>query len=202
MKKAQTFLLLTLAASTATFTACNSGPKIVDENSSGQIMRGMAFDTQDAVDAASELAQSLLKADILGKGGKPSYIVISRYINNTGEQIDRDSVVKRIRVALNQAGVAQTITSLDSTGSTENAEDTFGANERERQEFTYNGENAPPSPEYSLTFKILKDRVSQGSKNQVTYTLQMSLNDIRNGIAVWEDEKRVVTQGKDKGIGW
>lgn len=189
------------ASAIAFLCGCSSKPVVVDEQQSGQIMRDLGFDTQDAVEAATQLSQSLLNSGTLGRDGEPSVIVISNYVNNTGEQIDRDTVVKRIRVALNKAGVAQTLTSIGVGGGAEGAEDGFSA--RERSANILSGDDEPlVEPDFALTFKILKDHVSQGSKKQVTYTFQMSLTEIRTGLAAWEEEKRVITQGGGSVLGW
>jgi PBP1b-binding outer membrane lipoprotein LpoB len=167
------------------------------------------IDIQDATDAAAELSESLLAANVLGRAGQPSIIAIDRYINDTSQQIDRDVIVKKIRVSLNKAGVAQTMTTLDSAGGIggESNIATRAARERDneaRANAFLNDTAAPelPKPDYALTFKILDNRVRAGRTRQTTYTFQMSLTDVKTGLAVWEDEKQITKQGSKPAVGW
>lgn len=194
------FSIISALTATLLFAGCaSSDPVIVDETASNQIMRSLQFDTQDAVEAASEMSESLLRAGVLGQDGRPSVIAISRFINNSSQQVDRDAVLKRIRVALNQAGVAQTMTSISSDGTTQDAEDTFSARNREQGT---GGTVATLTPDYTLTFKLLEDVIRADDRAQITYIFQMSLTDQRTGLAAWEDEKRIITQGTQGTIGW
>ena len=134
---------------------------------------------------------------------RPSIIAIDRYVNNTSQQIDRDEVLKKIRVVLNKAGVAQTIVSINDKG------DLGGESNLASR---YASENTPAnrsvqSPEllvvdYSLTFKILEKSAEAGKIRQNTFTFQMSLVDVKTGLAVWEDEKQITKQGKHSTVGW
>jgi len=172
----------------------------IDPSSPETITTVGDLDVQDAADAAAGLAQSLLESGVLGREGRPSRIAISRYVNNTSRQIDRDEVIKKIRVTLNKAGVAQTYTTIGSTGTQAGAEDTI-ASAHQRQD---RGDDNPllVRPEYSLTFKILDKHARAGNIRQVTYTFQMSLTEIDTGLAVWEEERRITKQGSRPVVGW
>ena len=134
-----------------------------------------------------------MESGILGRDGTPSIIAISRYVNNTGQQIDRDQIIKKIRVSLNKAGVAQTLTTMGPTGTTAGAEDPLAVN--------VNG-GSTLVPEYSLTYKLLSVEAQAGKVKQYTYVFQMSLTDIKTGLAVWEDERQITKQGKKASVGW
>jgi PBP1b-binding outer membrane lipoprotein LpoB len=56
--------------------------------------------------------------------------------------------------------------------------------------------------DYSLTFKILENKAKAGDVHQTTFTFQMSLVDVKTGLAVWEDEKQITKQGKHNSVGW
>ncbi|HCD33182.1 MAG TPA: penicillin-binding protein activator LpoB [Phycisphaerales bacterium] len=193
-------------------TGCESTrAKRIDPAGTQTITTIKRLDIQDAADAAAAMSQSLLESGRLGKhvnaAGetvlRPSVIAIDRYVNNTSQQIDRDEVLKKIRVALNKAGVAQTIVTINDQGD-------LGGESNIASKFAR--ENTPAdrsvqTPEllvvdYSLTFKIIENRAQAGQIRQTTFTFQMSLVDVKTGLAVWEDEKQITKQGKDSSVGW
>jgi len=186
--------------------ACNNPPKEarrIDPDGPQTITTVQFLDIQDATDAAAALSTSLLESGILGRDGQPSVIAVDRYINNTTVQIDRDEVMKKIRVTLNKAGVAQTLVSVDEAGNI-GGESNFASNAAQRR---YKETGQVPVPDYSLTFKIIENSAKAGDTRQTTYTFQMSLVDVRPGsnsagLAVWEDETRITKQGKKPSVGW
>lgn len=212
----QAFTIMCLAIASFSLFGCGSqGAQRIDPNGTQTITSVGSLDIQDATDAAAEMSQSLLESGVLGRGGKPSVIAIDRYINNTGQQIDRDSVIKKIRVALNKAGVAQTTTAINSSGGIggESQIASGGLGDQQKQaevDAFLNDDKDDRGPtaveavgvDYALTFKILKNEVRAGRVRQMTYIFQMSLTDLRTNLAVWEDEKQITKQGKKPAIGW
>ena len=187
--------------------AQQSGARRIDPDGPETITTMDDLDIQDATDAAGTLSESLLSSGVLGKGGQPSIIAIDRYVNATTQQIDRDEVVKKIRVTLNKAGVAQTLTTIDSRGETGGESNIGSKYARENVDTDPSGVTPEPLvPDYALTYKILENqaRVPKFGRDikQVTYTFQMSLTDVRNGLAVWEDETQITKQGKKPSVGW
>ncbi|MEM9418147.1 MAG: hypothetical protein AAGA25_03700, partial [Planctomycetota bacterium] len=175
-----------LAVAAACFVgACTNNPaRRIDPQGTETITTYDKLDIQDATDAAAELSESLLASGRLGKDGEPSIIAIDRYINNTTQQIDRDEVIKKIRVTLNKAGVAQTLTTIDSRGETGGESNI--ASKFARENIDNEGSAVTPEPlvpDYALTYKILENRARAGKIRQTTFTFQMSLVDVRNGLA-------------------
>ena len=175
--------------------ACGTPAKTVDPYGTQTITTVGDLDIQDAERAAAELSQSLLNSGVLGKGEEPSTIAISRYVNNTSVQIDRDRVVKKLRVSLNKAGVAQTYTTIGLGP----VEDPLAAQYRQNTDDQW---EARPRPDYTLSFKILQQRASKGKLKQNTFIFQMSLTNVNSGLAVWEDEVSITKQGSKPGLGW
>jgi PBP1b-binding outer membrane lipoprotein LpoB len=97
------------------------------------------------------------------------------------------------------------MTTLDASGEIggESAIASKAARERLRNDQIdafLNDEEAPEGiyPNFALTFKIMDDRVRTGifrTNEQVTFTFQMSLTDVRTGLAVWEEETQITKQG-------
>jgi hypothetical protein len=56
-------------------------------------------------------------------------------------------------------------------------------------------------PDYTLSGKIIEDRTAAGRTKQTSYIFQLSLSS-RDGIAVWEDERTIVKQGKRASVGF
>ncbi len=179
----------------------DGGASRIDPGGTQTITTVNQLDTKDAVDAAAAMSQSLLDSGVLGRQGRPSVIAISNYVNNTGIHLDRDLVVKQIRVSLNKAGVAQTITTIGTTGTAAGAEDTLATNQAQINQFLEEGP-APVKPEYSLTYKALRQSARAGNISENTFIFQMSLTQIATGLAVWEDQTMITKQGKKPSVGW
>lgn len=196
--------VLFIASGLLILTGCTSA-KRVDPEGPDVVTTVSRLDIQDAREAAEQLSESLLASGILGSRGKPSVIAIDQYVDTTGEGIDRDEVLKKIRVTLNKAGVAQTMTSIDDEGRIggESAIASKAARQRLRDQQIdafLNDEEAPEGiyPDYALTFKIMDNRVRTGIlrfNEQVTFIFQMSLTDVSAGVAVWEEETQITKQG-------
>ena len=154
-----------------------------------ELVTSARIDIQDFEDAAMSLSESLLDAGILGRGGERSLILVSVFVNDTSMQVDRDRLLKQIRITLNRAGVAYAM-----------SEDPVAQQEQAVREFVSDRES--PKPDYTLASKILEDRVSLGETNQIAYFFQMTLTEIDTGIAVWEEEQRIVKQSKRTSKTW
>ena len=134
------------------------GVQVVGED---QLVTTYDINIQDWENAADDLSQSLIGAGILGREGRPSVIVFSSFNNATGVSVDRDRLIKKIRVALNRSGTAQ-VTAVEAVGGVvenEHAESRVDTqNERDQVEDFLRGQesNAPrqPESEYSLSVKL------------------------------------------------
>lgn len=204
----RTFVVL---VSSLTLAGCASAPaRRIDPTGRDTITTVNRLDIQDATDAAGNLSESLLKANVLGRNGKPSVIAIDRYINNTSQHIDRDRIIKKIRVTLNRAGVAQTITTLSGSGLIGGESSIASRVAREQDEDDRIDKFLDPtartparsSPDYALTFKLLEEKARDGRVRQTTFIFQMTLTDVQTGLAVWEDEQRITKQGSKPSVGW
>ena len=200
-------LLLTLSFLTACSNVDRDQARRIDPTGPETITTLGDLDIQDATDAAGTLSESLLASGILGTQGQPSVLAIDRYINNTSQKIDRDEIIKKIRITLNKAGVAQTLTTIDSRGETGGESNIASKYSRENVD-TNPGDVTPATlvPDYALTYKILENRASVPrfgrDVKQTTFTFQMSLTDVDTGLAVWEEETQITKQGKKASVGW
>ena len=162
---------LTAALAALLLSACSTAPHVVEGTSK---VSSMGIDTEDFASQADQMIQSMLGSGILDKAGhKPAIIVVGRVANNTTRQLDTDLLTKNIRVALNKSGKAQT----DVTG------------------------GALSDPDFTLSGKIIENRVRQGNIRQNTYTFQLSMSD-QKGMAVWEEQKEVTKQSEKSAVGF
>ncbi len=184
--------------------------KYVDHNGRDSVVNVSQINTQDWIRAADELTQSLLLSGTLGSvAGKTKVLMIGRIKNNTSQHIDTDSLMKKIRVALNKGGRALTTTAVGLDG----PEDESSKAVRElRADDEFNQTTIPGkgnlvSPDYSLSGKIIQNnaRARRGllpTIRQSEFAFQLSLTDLKTGLAVWEEEKLIVKQGSRAAVGW
>lgn len=187
-----------LAGSFLLFTGCASTPRYVDATGPETIVSLDQINIQDWASAADDMVRSLLISPTFeNQGDKPAVMAISRIINSTQQQVDTDYLTRRIRAALNQSGKAVTTTTISFGG---RVEDPLASEASQLQEFL--GQSQRLMPQYTLSGKLLEDRVRAGNRRQVTYTFQLALTEVGTGIAVWEDVKEIAKQGTRPSVGW
>ncbi|NDB07059.1 MAG: hypothetical protein EBX95_15410 [Acidimicrobiia bacterium] len=59
-----------------------------------------------------------------------------------------------------------------------------------------------PHAEYVLKGKILEDRSNAGSTRQSSFVFQLTLVEVKRGVAVWTEEKIVTKQGSKNAVGF
>ncbi len=197
------FSILALLSSLAlALTACSSGTggnaAYVDSSGPRTVVSLEKINIQDWSNAADQMVQSLLASKTLDKAPtQPAVMAVSRIVNNTTQQVDTDMLTKKIRVALNQSGKVVTTTTFG-----KNAEDTLAKEAGDAAAFAA-GEQAPDRiPYYTLSGKLIEDSAQAGSTTQRTYVFQLSLTEVKSGLAVWEDEVSITKQGRRNAIGW
>jgi len=177
----------------------------VDPESNEGITTVGSIDIHDWGAAAEKNINSLLGSGVLGSGdGDKKVIMISHVRNNTTEHIDTDLLVKKIRIALNRSGKVLTTTAV-SVGGPEDQASMAVRELRETAEFdqsTVQQEGTLIAPDFSLSGKIIQLNTKAGKYKQSAFAFQLSLTNLKNGLAVWEDEVQIVKKGKKAGVGW
>ena len=201
--------LITAAALPALMLGCATA-KYIDHDGRDSIVNVGQITTQDWIRAADELTQSLLLSGAINSVAcKPKVMMIGRIKNNTNQHIDTDSLMKKIRVALNKGGRALTTTAVGLDG----PEDESSKAVRElRADDEFNQATIPGkgnliSPDYSLSGKIIQNnaRAKRGllpTIKQSEFAFQLSMTDLKTGLAVWEEEKLIVKQGSRAAVSW
>jgi uncharacterized protein (TIGR02722 family) len=188
-------LATTALASALLLTGCatKNDAKYVDSQGPNTVVSLDRINIQDWNNAADKLVTSLLAPEL------PAVMAVSRIRNNTQQQVDTDSLTKKIRVSLNQTGKIVTTTTLGPDGK---VEDAMAADVGAMNSFMAGEKQKTTLPYYTLSGKLLEDRVVSGKTQQTTYTFQMSLTTVKDGLAVWEDETQITKQGQRSSVGW
>lgn len=187
-------LMLSGCASTEVIRVDPNGPRTLDSIHK--------LNMQDWNEAADDLITKM-QNEFIGQAkfqssrgpGEKSVLAISRFVNDTGEQINEDLLVKRIRVALNQTGKFDT----DVTSGLGVVEDPLA--DAWKRQYTFEHGGNLPAPDYSLTIKIIHDKTHTGNTTEVTYSFQLSLATM-DGLAVWEGEHLIVKQKNGRVVGF
>lgn len=151
--------------------------------------------SEDFAWAAGETVDQMLQTGCLDKPSGGRYVVvISRVTNDTSQYIDTDQLIKKIRVAMLNSGKAVITTAVGLTG----PEDQMSGAVRELsadQNFnqaTVAGQGEMIAPDLSVSGKIIERRPNAGTKYAtVDYYFQLSLTDVRTGLAIWEGEQQI-----------
>lgn len=188
------------------FSGCETKTTNIDiDNDKGEAVMGL--DYRDFQGAAQDMIESLLASGAVDKKNGERYVlVVSRIVNDTMQHIDTDQLIKKIRVGLLQSGKVVVTTAVGLEG----AEDEMSMHAREtlrgNAEFdqkTVAGKGSMIAPDLSLSGKILQRNIRVDSKTQrVEYYFQMSLTEIKTGLAYWEDERIVAKRGSNKAVSW
>lgn len=194
------FLVASASGLMLFFSGCASSASYIDPKGTETIVSLNQIDTQDWNTAAEEMINSLFSSGVLERSPKlPAVMAVSKIRNDTMTHIDTDLLVKKMRVSLSQSGKVVTTTTL---GYGNNVEDPVASEAAQMQAMLNNQKQSVTLPDYTLSGKIIESQAQAGRTKQVTYTFQLSLTTVRDGLAVWEDERQISKQGKRAAVGW
>lgn len=200
MKLTSSILVLSALVPAGLFLAgCETTVRPVDPRAN-QVINASQISPQEWAQAADKLINNLLSSNVLDRAPeKPAILGISRIVNNTQQQVDTDELTKKIRVALNNTGKVLTTTTVGLGGK---VEDPLAQQAEQYNQFMAGQKQVTRMPDYTLSGKLLEDRISQGDNTQITYTFQLSLTDVRTGLAVWESEQQISKVAHRDTLGW
>jgi hypothetical protein len=188
-----------LAALPFAIGGCATNAHYVETGGRENVVSVNQINIQDYIQAANAAVNDLLASGALDRvPNPPAVLAISRIVNNTGQQIDTDLLVKKIRVAVLNSGKAQTTTTMGLGGT---AEDPMAKGLQQENEFI-NDQKVMRKPDFTLSGKIIETTARAGSTRQSTYSFQLSLTDARTGLATWEGEKEITKQGTRSSVGF
>lgn len=196
-------LLILVPVGIFMLVGCQTGSaRYVDSQGPNVRIVGSQITITDFYMAADDMVSSMISSGVLERAPvQPAILGISRLINDTREQFDTDQLVKKIRVSLNRTGKVMTTTTVGLGG---RIEDPMAGSIRDREEYL-KGRSAVQdnTPNFTLSGKIIQPPIIRdGRERQNSYIFQLTLTDIRSGLAVWEDEKTITKQYKRPRISW
>lgn len=190
MKK---IILLPVIAAAVTLldAGCGTDAHYVQTGDRESVVSLGQINIQDYANAANAAVNDMLQSGALDKSPKPPALIeLSRIINSTSQQVDTDLLTKKISIALLQSGKAVTKT-VDDKASGYQQESQFMSDQKTTR-----------IPDFTLSGKIIETVDRAGSTRRTTYSFQMSLNDTRQGVQVWEGEKEIGKQGTRSAVGF
>jgi uncharacterized protein (TIGR02722 family) len=204
--KTQTKYLLTLQTLAAVlFVGCAGPARYVNPNNGQGITTVGEINSQDWSQCAEKMISSLLRSPALeSTDGRRMVIMIGEVKNSTREYIDTDLLLKKIRIALNQSGKVITTTAVR-VGGPEDSSSLTVRELRKSKEFdqsTVPGQGSMIAPDYSISGKIIETPVRAGNIRQSTFSFQLTLTEVRSGLAPWEDEMEITKLGKRPAVSW
>ncbi|MFV0480800.1 MAG: penicillin-binding protein activator LpoB [Campylobacteraceae bacterium] len=189
------------------FAGCSQqAPRYVgNDNPEVQKVISMGLDSQDFEKAASDAVESLLRSNALNKPNGERYVLaISRVINDTTHRIDTDLLIKKIRIAVLNSGKAVVTSAITAGGNDDQLiYDTRDLRaDSEFKQDTIAGKGTLLAPELSLSGKIIQQTKTVDKNALVDYYFQLTLTDLKTGLAIWEDETIVSKVGDKKSVNW
>lgn len=198
-------LVLSMATAALLFVGCADKTQRIDvhNDQGGQVM---ALDYRDFNEAAGKSVQSMLQSGAVNKrNGERVILAISRIKNDTMQHIDTDQLVKKIRVDLLRSGKVVVTTAVGS-GDTVDEMNKKARDLRDDDEFnqgTVQKKGQLIAPDMSLSGKILQRNITMDDgKQQVEYYFQLTLTEIKTGLAWWEGEEIIGKRGSGKSVAW
>ena len=203
-------IILISAMAAIIFTGCattSSGPRYVNQEKTGtSAAMTLGLDYQDFRKASMDAVQSMLRSGALNKPGGGRYVLaISSFINDTTQRIDMDQLIKSIRIALLQSGKVVVTTAVRAGG----AEDKMSYEARQlRNSDEFNQRTVAKkgqmiAPDFSLSGKIIQRTATlSNGETKVDYYFQLTLTDIKTGLAYWEGETVITKAGSGKTVNW
>jgi len=181
--------------------ACG-GTRVVDlENERDvQTMQDvMELEYRDWEKTATKMTESMLKSNAFAGISKP-VIAVGDIKNDTMQRLDSDILVKKIRTTILKSGRAQISTNFTGEDTMSNKmRNTRGNTEYDQSTFANTGTLVAPN--MSLSGKMIQRNLKLESgwfssvDTRVEYYLQLTLTDLKTGLAVWEDEQPIVKEG-------
>ncbi len=191
-----------LIAAALALVGCETPATYVDPNAGAGVVSLDQVNIQDFANAADGMLQSLYDSPAFvgakAKDGGSPVLMVGRVRNDTAGNFDTDLLVKRLTTSVTRSGKARVAKAAGFGG----AEDQAAAEARKAAAAESGQSAAAIIPDFTLSGKILEVRAQAGSTKQVSYVFQLSLTEVRTGLAVWEDEKQITKQGKKNSVGF
>ncbi|GBL24203.1 hypothetical protein EMGBS6_09880 [Opitutia bacterium] len=176
---------LSLLACAVFIVGCGTPATYKDANGRELVVSLDKVNIQDFATAGSQMLQSMVSSPSFSKGAP--VLQLGSITNDTADNFDTALLLSKLTVPLVNAG---RVTLLDNDATANAARATSGSNAN------------VPRAEYVLKGKILEDRSNAGSTRQSSFVFQLTLVEVKRGVAVWTEEKIVTKQGTKNAVGF
>ena len=176
---------LSLLACAVFIVGCGTPATYKDANGRELMVSLDKVNIQDFATAGSQMLQSMVSSPSFSKGAP--VLQLGSITNDTADNFDTALLLSKLTVPLVNAN---RVTLLDNDATANAARATSGSNAN------------VPRAEYVLKGKILEDRSNAGSTRQSSFVFQLTLVEVKRGVAVWTEEKIVTKQGTKNAVGF
>ena len=193
---------LFLSAALLSLVGCSTrDTKYIEATDGSGIVSLDSVNVQDFALAADTMLKSLYDSPAFVGAKRPDgspVLMVGRVTNDTGSNFDTSQLVKKMTVSLTKSGKVRVAKAIGFGGPEDQA-----AAEARKSQAAVTGESAKPLlPDFTLSGKILENRTSARGVQQASYIFQLSLTEVKTGLAVWEEEKTITKQGSRNSIGF
>ena len=174
-----------------------------NEREVAEMQNVMELEYRDWTATAEKMTKSMLASGAFSRVKNP-VIAMGNIKNDTMQRFDTDILTKKIRTTLINSGRASVTTSFENFGPAEDGTTYAVRGTRGNAEYDASTIVAPGTlvaPNISLSGIILQLNLKLNSgwfssvDTRVEYYLQMTLTDVKTGLALWEDEQPIVKEG-------
>jgi len=192
---------LLISAALLSLAGCSSprDSKYIEANDGSGIVSIDSVNVQDFALAADTMLKSLYDSPAFVGAKRPDgspILMVGRVTNDTGSNFDTSQLVKKMTVSLTKSGKVRVAKAIGFGG----PEDQAAAEARKSQAVVLTAK--PLIPDFTLSGKILENRAAARGVQQTSYIFQLSLTEVKTGLAVWEEEKTITKQGSRNSIGF
>lgn len=183
-----------------------SGTTVVDldnEKEVAAMQDVMELEYRDWTKTAENMTKSMMASGAFTRVKNP-VIAMGPIKNDTMQRFDTDILTKKIRTTLLKSGRAQVTTGFQNNAPAEDGTTYAVRDVRNNSEYDQSTVVAPGTlvaPNMSLSGKMLQRNLKLKSgwfssvDTRVEYYLQLTLSDVKTGLALWEDEQPIIKEG-------
>ena len=171
--------------------ALNNLYKNIEENKETlEFSSGLSLTNNDFDIVVRKLVNDIVASDSLHKNNGKYVLIISDIELDTKHDVDLDIFVKKLRVALQKENKVLMSTMVEDKMIMKSRE---LRNSSETNQSNVAKKNALSAPDISLTGRIVEKELSSEKSE---YTIMLTINDLKEGLSLWEGEQSLIKQVK------
>jgi uncharacterized protein (TIGR02722 family) len=197
--------LVAIGSVTLLLNACGTTAHRIDPDSNNSLITVGDINVKDWQIAAQKGINSLLASGVLNRDdGRKTIVMVSTVKNSTNQHINTRILTDKIRQAILHSGKALTTTAVGGNGADDQA--TRQVRELENDDLfnqkTVQKHETAIAPDMSLSGEIVQQYTEEGRQRESYFVFHMALTNLKNGLAMWEENIEIVKQDEKPLIGW